>query len=507
MDTAAKPNIEGPINTTHLQQNREEQGSPYSRVDKNGGIKAISETTIPLSLLDQSVPRLYMTRFYCIPYDDTMDKNQTVSILREGLRRTIMTLPFLAASMVPIDGPKKGRVELRAGQGVQLIVKDLTNSPDIFSKSYAELDSMKMPIVLAPIETLPPPGSQAPVLAAQVNFIKGGVLLGLCPHHGVLDGTGDYTVLQLWAQYCHAYSGTENGKEKLILGPDCVDKARLLNVPSTVQTEVQPQSETADIPQLEAGEQQVSADLQHLYNPSSSPGNEAIFYFSPESLRKLKSDILSDKQVFPSPETTWLSTNDVLTALFWNCISLARHKRHASEGTTSSHPETGLVMAVNMRPRFRPALSPSLLGNVFSILRLSQPYPASRDGLLAVIASTALSIRQGLSHITEADLLSQIATLDSLPDIRAPIFDLTDAVATSSWATFSPYELDWGAAFGGNKVRYFRLPGADVMDGVVIAQPKLPDGAIEVLVRLRKDDLAVLKTFPVLGQYATVYEM
>ena len=166
-------------------------------------------------------------------------------------------------------------------------------------------------------------------------------------------------------------------------------------------------------------------------------------------------------------------------------------------------------MAVNTRSKFTPALSPHLLGNVLSSVRVTRPYPASEDNLLQATASSALSIRQGLLNITEANLRDSIAQMDSLPDISivglrfrpSPV----DDVITTSWANFAPYELDWGDAFKGQHVSYVRPPDFDA-DGVWTILPRFPDGGIEVAVYLRKDDMAELKAIRVFREYATLYE-
>lgn len=465
-----------------------------------GKIDPVSGLTIPLSALDQAMSQLYGRHFVCFPYDDNRDKGQTVSILKEGLLRTMMSLPFLAAEVVPAEGPKKGWVELKSGRDIEFIVKDLADSP-IWTKSYAELDVQKMPIseldgdILAPCGIWPTPGSRAPVIAIQANFIKGGLILCLCPHHSVLDAVAFGTLWRIWAQNCRDVPESDGGKGRLCLTGAVVDKRALLEVP--------PSAKIYDpvAPPITPAEKSTLNTLP--------PRKLIMLHFSTTSLAKLKSDVSSSYDISSGTDKAqaWISTNDALSALLWCCINNVRHTRHLSEGTADLYPRSTLGMAVNVRSKINPPFPANFLGG--NMILYAKPQRAmNRAPSLHTVSKAAREIRTSVSMINDRYIRSVIASIESLPDVT----DLPEAffpnhpetdLPISSWADLPLYDLDWGRAIG-SKAAYVRLPKGQLVRFCIVL-PRLLDGSLEVLLSQRTDDIDCLMRDELIARYATVY--
>ena len=483
---------------------------------------SLSGPTVPLSVLDEVMPRVYVRIFLCFPHDDAKDKSQTISVLKEGLSRTITMLPFLAAEVVPAEGPKKGKLELRGGQGVELKTKDLSNSASEWTQSYKDLNAKKMPIsafqgdVLIPVGFHPSPNRPTPVIVAQATFIKGGLILCLCVHHSVLDGPSIGTVCRIWARNCQ--EATEGSSEASVeseehqLGPECLDKSPLLETTSTTAMRDHPEY----IVQPEKNEQQMST----LEKPGAPPPRPqtaaaAIFHFSSASLARLKADISSDPLVFSLLSQTedtrsrfWLSTNDALCGLLWYSITKARRIRHLSEGTSDEAQQPRFTMAVNGRRRLEPPLAANFLGNVNIFLSaycdrdtLNGSTQETVSSAIYPAAVAARTIREALRLIDNNFIRTAISFLGSVEDISRVTSAYAapgDNTIVTSWAGLPLYQLNWGKALGG-RAAYVRLPYGG-SDGVCVVLPPLYNGdnsdsdggGLEVVMYLRSDDMNYL---------------
>ena len=504
-----------PVSQFHkIMLNHKELIVPISETVGHGHISPLSGPTIPLSPLDQVVPRLFISLCLCFPYDETTDKNRTVSVLKEGLRQTITALPFLAADLV---STKEGRVELAPGHGVLFIVKDLTKRSPAWHQSYTELDAKKMPlseqdyIILAPDGREDAAGGRAPVMAVQVNFIQGGLLLCAKFQHSVLDGAAVSVIFRAWARNCREWpkgklaegsSAANTMPKEPEVTPESLDKSALLEIPPS-----------AKAPKYNPGNRQPQWNRQQalgsrwLTTPTVPPLKRTIFHFSATSLKKLKADLSSDPSMIPDDNSAkfWISTTDAVGALLWCCIDHARYTRYQSEGTSRNHQESTLGLAVNARARLEPPLPSTFLGNVVLSTQTKRAIGTPTTSLLHAAAVAARRMGPCVTTINDKHIRMIVANIKSLPDpsvIAASVIPRNnDSVFMSSSANFDYYGLDWGTAIE-SKMAYYRS-FTKYNDGFIAIHPRLPNGSLEVLVLLREDDMKCLQANEVLAPYVS----
>ena len=403
-------------------------------------IQALGGPVVTLSALDQLLPRLYSRILMCFPFPEVGDgdhqeydnsqkvgkrKDEIVSVLRDGLQKTITALPFLTAEVVDAsEAPpssannhegRRGRLQLRPGKGVIFRVRDLThaerNDGDqqkmTTFPSYDELKAKDMvfdddltPDLLCPVEPSPVSLKPNKVMAGQVTFIKDGLILCICTHHSVVDGTSFGELARVWAGYCAKADPQNGGAINLNLA--CVDRTPIIesrqdgndsdkNQQNTKEAKKKEVVDIRDFPgyklaaksdELGSWESVEAVADDKPESPSPSRVITLIFNFSAAGLIQLKTDVSAAMTQQErngngndgNGQKRWISTNDAVCALFWSCITDARLSRLEGSARTDSSSsktqgqmnewKTTLGMAINARSRLRPALPKAFLGNV-----------------------------------------------------------------------------------------------------------------------------------------------
>lgn len=225
----------------------------------------------------------------------------------------------------------------------------------------------------------------------------------------------------------------------------------------------------------------------------SSPklGN-SYWYFSCDSLQALK-----DAARPLSLTDPWISTNDVLCALFWRRVSVA--KSLAERGFESSTFDT----PCDIRARLVPPLHRDYLGNAVVHahinLKLQELLSTEAYGLY----QTAARIRKAISSVDSASVRRTWGLIDSLPtnlSIRYKVeFSSGPDCFITSIAKQAWYNFDWGCVLG--KIDRLRYPFLD-NDGVVIVHPEFREGGVEVLLCLEAKVLERLKADEVWNSFA-----
>ena len=178
-----------------------------------------------LTPLDSAIGTPYVCKFFFFPRSEH-DQIYIVQNLRSALTQTLEAIPLLAGSIQVFPRKhQKGRLGIMAPwRDVDDIftVQDLTESDFL---DYGTLRAQHFPLVrlndrvLIP---LPKPGSPPPVLTAQANFIKGGLILGMLFHHDFTDGVGSVSIMKVWAAYCRGDDGAK------AIAADSLDRTRLM---------------------------------------------------------------------------------------------------------------------------------------------------------------------------------------------------------------------------------------------------------------------------------------
>ncbi|PGH31014.1 hypothetical protein GX50_06218 [[Emmonsia] crescens] len=432
-----------------------------------------------LSPLDMNMPRLYDTRWIlCFSLPANVDKAEIYESLKLGLAHTISTIPWIAGNVGPEEGrdPKEGRIQVVNGSGgVKFLYKDLTG----ILPSYAELKVENFPISklstaqLSPLGVMPEPPQ--PVMAAQANFIEGGLLLTIGVHHSICDGSAVDTILDTWASNTTAsasggstsftvYDSTSNDRTPLMTGHPGADLAEF---PEYILMPTAPTTVMADV-----NTHQIAAMPTTL-----PPMTSHIFYFSSASLTALKA------------AASAFSTNDALCAFLWQHMTLARNPTDSSR-VEKSTKTSSLLFSVNIRGRTSPPLPPTYLGNA-SMAVITDHFPISLLTVTAADSDSALSraaaaIRRSLNAVNTPNRVPlTIGLIDSRPNPTDYKFAyngfLGPDISATSWADFGVYKREWGGLLG--KVEAFRVPGEGA-DGVVVVFPRTEEGGLEVMVGL-----------------------
>lgn len=460
-----------------------------------------------LSPLDQLMPVTYsrvFLAFACPSASHTV----AVDTLKKGLQEVCSHLPYL-----------KGRVCNTEQQGGRLAIswskhdppapfQQLEYSTTGKTASYTELKQEGLPLhhlvpSLCPVVgwvAASFPDGDAPVLAASYTRLDGGLLVCLCVHHNVMDGTGLGRIIDLWGK---STKGVPSG-----LLPDAQEPRHRLD---RLKSSMSPSSSNESAPvadrgypfeSLLAAHPEYSSILPNV-TPPFPPCTSKIFTFAVE---KLKTAATESKT----------SVNNVLCSIVWSCISTVRSIRWRKETVTSNEKvfpmRSKLGMAVNGRTRlgenFEGVGTLPYIGNVnlYSVTNLSldtliqlgqSPSPeggwATSDRLTSVVQAISASIarvdRQFISEvITVAEQAPSIASLQPGWDFyNGP--DLT----ITSWANLDTYSVDFGPQLG--LPDFVRVPYAEV-DGLNIVLPRrrtsIPE-MIEVVVMLRQDDMTELE--------------
>lgn len=422
------------------------------------------------------MPRLYGARWIlCFPLPPGTDKAQVYENLKEGLAHTIRSIPWVAGKVGPEKGqdPKYNRIQVvNSSAGVKFPFHDLT----AILPPYTQLKEERFPLSklltaqLGPMGALPE-GSDQPVMAAQANFIEGGLLLTVGVHHSVCDASALDAIVNTWSRNTAASSGSSksftsydaqsNNRSPLMKGmpgADLVDFPEYtLPPPANVDTQVLP-GMTFDMPPLAA----------------------RVFHFSPESLAKLKEAAAA------------FSTNDALCAFIWQRITLARTRSGFFNDPSSGEETSALAFAINIRNQTSPPLPPTYLGNA-SMASITKRLTISTLVSSNALSQAAAAIRKSLGAFRGPSRVPlTIGLLDSRPDptdfkLAFNAFLGPDVVATS-WADLKVYESEWGAL---GRVDSFRVPGEGA-DGSVMILPRLKDGGLEVSIGLRLDVMETL---------------
>ncbi|KAH7176945.1 transferase [Dactylonectria macrodidyma] len=415
-----------------------------------------------LTSLDMNMPRLYGARWIlCFPLQPGTDAAQVYKDLQVGLAHTIKSIPWIAGTVAPEEGqdPRHNRIQVVDSlAGIKFPSCDLTGT----LPSYEELKKENFPLSKLSATQLGPIGVFAegppPVMAAQANFIQGGLLLTVGVHHAVCDASALDTIVGTWSANTAAASGSGSFTT---YDAQSNDRSPLMKGMPGAQLDSFPEYRLA--PSVDSPMPQMPAGFQ------MPPMATRIFRFSPEGLAGIKAAAAA------------FSTHDALCAFIWRHMTLARKIPGAS---VAGDETSALAFAVNIRGRTSPPLPPTYLGNA------SMASMTSRLPIPSLTADTGLSyaaaaIRKSLNAFNGPSRVPlTIGMLNSRPD--ATDFKLAynaflgPDIVTTSWADLTVYQTYWGIL---GSVESFRTPG-DGADGVIVIYPRLKDGSLEVTVGL-----------------------
>lgn len=318
---------------------------------------------------------------------------------------------------------------------------------------------------VGPIDVMPQ-GPNQPVFAAQANFVKGGLLLTVGVHHSACDASALDAILSTWSHNTAVASGG-SGSFSTFDKPSN-DRGPLMEGDlGNVDVSAFPEYVLMPTPHSSEG------DLSSMSGFQMPPLASHLFYFSPESLAKLKE------------EAGAFSSHDALCAFIWQRMTLARMHSGVFSNPTAEDSTSRFCFAVNIRNRMSPPLPPSYMGNA------SMGCVTENISVASIISNNGLkqasaTIRKSLSDFNgPGRIASTIGLLKSRPDPTD--FKLSfngflgPDVVESSWADLGVYGHKWGDAI--DTLEAVRIPG-EGSDGTMMILPRLKDGGLDVVVGL-----------------------
>lgn len=453
----------------------------------------------PLTPLDNLVFGIYDHKVLFFPASGS-DDSSIAENLTSALAQTFKAIPLLSGTIAPFpDARQKGRWAVTAPWRTAedaIAVKDLreTDYP-----SYESLRSKHFPMsginypVMMPtqfsmlFQEVESPVVEKPVLLAQINYIKGGISLGMMVNHAFTDGSGSVTVGRVWAAYCRGEDGSQ------LVSPDLVDRSRLMEGENSAKIE-------------DLGDHLYYAEsAQPPSSPKSEPFAGGLFFFTKAKLKELK-EMVSKLE---SDETSWISTNDALASLIWCCV-IAAQKTYILDNlyVHSIHDDTfslkdfldnrpsRLGFLMDARQMAKPPLPAGFIGNVFTWGSIVKPLSTVTS--TPEMAECAHSLRREVKQYGDNYLPRLIGAVNSVPDISRVRLGRTDldefSFGVDSWAAMEWYDLDWGQLVGG-RVERMRTQESKAMNFChVLPEIKGHEGSnqaagLEVIISLRSDEM------------------
>jgi hypothetical protein len=484
------------------------------------------------------MPKLYVGLFLIF---STQSPTVAIKNLEAGLQKVNERLPYIQGRVFATEGNTEGRGRLAvkwsaADKNIQLrkaCVEGL-GARSLSGMSYEKLRDENAPLHYFPANLSPLSawrhlqpntscGQDVPVLAANYTLLDGGVVIGLCIHHGVMDGAGIAEFIRFWAN-C-----TRCGNVSGMPAPDPdepLHRDRLLQLATcrAPDGKAEPDRENETRPRKRSfrklftrhPEFTLQSDLTATAGlplpPPSPMGWSKMFAFDVSKLDAIKTSL----QYETSEQIT---TNTILSALVWSCITHVRAtRREGGLGALSSK----LGFTINGRtrlPRGGALTDSPFLGNVvlyglseMTVVELervglachavadsgfSDLGMANRDSPLAPVAR---EISNAINRVTQEHIAEVVDLVDQAPDARdiGPgwnSFHAADIILTS-WANMGLYQSDFGAGVG--KPKFVRVPEIET-DGFVIVLPRKRTSAeggvesTEVVVAMHPEDIAALE--------------
>ena len=447
---------------------------------------------VSLSPLDMLMPRFHVPKL--LYFASTSEPETVSSGLRAALALTIRAIPVIGASVALCrnDSDQKGALSV---QSPYFSADHILSSNDLREEyDYEKLRAANFPTDAINLDKMAPelfakPGDSVPVMLAQINFMQGGLLLFFAIHHCVMDEVGIFNVMRVWSTSCRGDASID------FVTPEWLDRQPLMQGSGLGRLQDHPEYTLSP----EGAATQATEDPSAFY-PQCSDVKTAVFFFSDESLDRLKETAtkkIAEMTEMSKQDIPWISTNDALMGFLWSSVTKARVARSIG-ATADIFPRFGMTM--NARSHLSPPMSQDYCGNLVLIAKtftnaqnLVCEYPES-------LANAASLIRKSIHVIDHQYIKDVIQLVNSTKDLGRLAPRRRSAVehslGCSSWARQPYYSLDWGNAMGRRceRVRWRSLK----TDGLFIIFPRVPlsngsntpseaanDGGLEIVLGLK----------------------
>lgn len=433
---------------------------------------------IALNALDHLPPPNYPNAILYLALKSYARPEEVFEVLREGLHRTFVQLPWLAGKVHPVPlSSIPGVLEIRyypvdfdGARPHQIRFNQLDSS-----MTYEELQESEFhPATFAdeavtwkPFLTDISHGTE--VFVAQANFLPGGCILTAAICHSSSDGMGIASVLKIWGDNCRDVQRIKDGQlpqapqkhPEEIYNRDLIEQTCTSN--GSQKSLEQLPAKTWRLLGLEApGDTKpgVTSSMPDANLPRRKRVMEPyIFYMSSQMVATLRDDCTKDL----GGSTVNISINDAICALVWRCLIRARiaaraamtfciyptnEKRDCIHSQARIDVQVRLDLPFDVRPHFPGSLPPNYLGNFTMInqalLPLSRLISTSTS-----IGSVASTIRCVADGVTSADLMDAYILAKTLPNLSPgpKLQNLTvdgDGLMITSLLAFPIAEVSFG---------------------------------------------------------------
>ncbi|KPI41150.1 Trichothecene 3-O-acetyltransferase [Cyphellophora attinorum] len=421
----------------------------------------------------------YMALVLAFSLPASQSQESVVSDLEASLRRLTAAIPWLAGKVIyeGRDDTHTGTRKIVRNEGkIPLIVKDLSSEG---VPSIEDLARTGFPLSMLQAEVLVPPialtwhsdgyDKLAPVLLLQANFVQGGMLLTIAGNHSTMDMTGLGIVIEHLAKACRNEALTDDEVRQA--------NADRREIVALLEKDYQPGNELDD-----------SLIVPNAPAISLEPAEWVSFSLSGSGSSALKT-AAAEQSVAP-----YVSTDDAISALFWQRTCVARSNIHPD-----AFPATSLLArTVSARPYLG---IDSYLGHmvdcVYSRLEITKMSLGDLAGRLRLLLNKDKIIRHLRAYLTVLDRMEDKSLI-----ISGAQLNLNWDFVVSSYGNLKTSRLDFGASMGGYTLAV-RVPGGmPAAPGCSIILPADRNGDISVALCGTEKEIAALKEDDVLGKYA-----
>lgn len=353
-------------------------------------------SNLELSRLDQTVLRVYVRQLLLFPFPDPNSRKDAQVVLAAGFLSTLRQFPFLAGT-VEVANSETGRLKVQYPNNVgEESVRQIftTNELDLDTLDYETLREAGFPPSSLPADSLCPTilishpgmddqyaevlttfskGKPIPIFAAQLNFIRGGLILSAYTHHSVVDGTGIAKIYQVWSSNTHAGSSLPDPAN-----PSSLNRARhALNTLAEGATAM-------ELPEFRNPNAPPTVPLR----TSPYPLSAKLLIFPYQKISSLATSLTHITKTRISPFTA-------ICALVWTHVTRARRAALLTAGIET----TALGIAIDHRKRVGSLLPDDYLGNCANGMIARLPLISIPATGKMAIASAALALSGALGEV------------------------------------------------------------------------------------------------------------
>lgn len=426
-----------------------------------------------------------------ILYFDAPDPQAALQNLQKGVEKLVAQLPWLAGDVILHSDPEgpKTRMYIAAPQ------VPIAETHVLQVKSFeqdGEIHSTPVQSYL-PVPTFIPASDQRPVLRFQANVFPSKIVLAMCFWHNVFDGGGAGVILEALAE-CTAAAETPI-TQTIAKSHEDLRKA-VSKFPSLCKTRLDHAIELG--PPL--FDPSTSADQwTQIENAMASAVETKRYTFSAEKVAKVK-EICTKILPEVTPESTWISSNDIVTAALGITVDRVLHPERANKTESAD-----FLMAVDLRNRVQ--LPETYVGNTIFPVHDDIYF---RDGLaeqkedpdLFHLTQLALRVRAKLASMDDNLVYSASAAMAEGENWTGLEGKPADIIVTS-WRSLKTYSLDFGAGLGhisDFEPGFALVPGGCIFLPARVAEEGQATPPWEVCITLKTGDDKALLADPLLSK-------